>query len=148
MLARACHPPAIGCVAVPAWSTLIPVARHLWPSHGACCFRSLGEQQRIGMARMFFHKPTVGIMDECTSAVSVDAEEQLYQSAHDAGITAVTVSQRLGLERFHSQELRFGCDNVHGWTIHEIAEPAGHEISDASGEVGPSLVGWHKARTN
>ena len=39
---------------------------------------SLGEQQRMMMARMLYRKPTFAVLDECTSAVSVDAEEQLY----------------------------------------------------------------------
>ncbi|XP_016652727.1 PREDICTED: ABC transporter D family member 1-like, partial [Prunus mume] len=54
---------------------------------------SLGEQQRLGMARLFFHKPKFAILDECTNATSVDVEEQLYRLAKDMGITVVTSSQ-------------------------------------------------------
>ena len=64
---------------------------------------SLGEQQRMGMARLFFHAPRFGILDECTSAVSVDVEERLYKGAAEKGITCITISQRLALEEFHTQ---------------------------------------------
>ncbi|RDX73977.1 ABC transporter D family member 1, partial [Mucuna pruriens] len=67
---------------------------------------SLGEQQRLGMARLFFHKPKFGILDECTNATSVDVEEHLYALANKMGITVVTSSQRPALIPFHSMELR------------------------------------------
>lgn len=38
-----------------------------------------GEQQRMGMARLFFHNPKFGVLDECTNATSVDIEEHLYR---------------------------------------------------------------------
>ncbi|XP_039156220.1 ABC transporter D family member 1-like [Eucalyptus grandis] len=81
---------------------------------------SLGEQQRLGMARLFFHKPLFGILDECTNATSVDVEEHLYRLAADMGITVVTSSQRPALIPFHSLELRLidgeglvGCSLQH-----------------------------------
>ncbi|KAM7262302.1 hypothetical protein ACFE04_021379 [Oxalis oulophora] len=82
---------------------------------------SLGEQQRLGMARLFFHKPKFGILDECTNATSVDVEEQLYSLAREMGITVVTSSQRPALIPFHSTELRF-IDGEGCWELRSIKQ--------------------------
>ncbi|XP_041002944.1 ABC transporter D family member 1 isoform X2 [Juglans microcarpa x Juglans regia] len=80
---------------------------------------SLGEQQRLGMARLFFHKPKFGILDECTNATSVDVEEHLYRLAKNLGITVVTSSQRPALIPFHSTELRL-IDGEGNWELRLI----------------------------
>ncbi|KAK7387518.1 hypothetical protein VNO78_28382 [Psophocarpus tetragonolobus] len=82
---------------------------------------SLGEQQRLGMARLFFHKPKFGILDECTNATSVDVEEHLYGLANKMGITVVTSSQRPALIPFHSMELRL-IDGEGNWVLRSIKQ--------------------------
>jgi ABC-type uncharacterized transport system fused permease/ATPase subunit len=84
---------------------------------------SLGEQQRIGCARLFYHAPQFAVLDECTSAVSIDVEEELYRQAKSHGITSITISQRLALEEFHTHELAMGdADSKDGWKIRALNE--------------------------
>ena len=66
---------------------------------------SLGEQQRLGLARMYYHSPKFAVLDECTSAVSIDAEEVLYREAAKQGVTTITISQRNTLPQVHKQSL-------------------------------------------
>ena len=37
------------------------------------------------MARLFYHKPQFAILDECTSAVSVDVEDYIYSHCRTVG---------------------------------------------------------------
>ncbi|PAN16788.1 hypothetical protein PAHAL_3G086600 [Panicum hallii] len=82
---------------------------------------SLGEQQRLGMARLFFHHPKFGILDECTNATSVDVEEHLYRLATNMGITVITSSQRPALIPFHALELKL-IDGEGNWELCSIRQ--------------------------
>jgi len=80
----------------------------------------LGEQQRIGMARMFFHEPTFAVLDDCTNAMSVEVEEALYNhTANELGINLITITQRTALVKYHGMELKL-LDGQGQWELKRI----------------------------
>lgn len=81
---------------------------------------SLGEQQRLGMARLFYHKPKFAILDECTSAVTTDMEERFAAKVRAMGTSCITISHRPALVAFHDVVLSLdgegdGVFTTRGW---------------------------------
>jgi len=68
---------------------------------------STGAQQRLAMARLYYHKPKFAVLDECTSAVAPDMEQFMYKHAQSLGITVLSVAHRSALWHFHKYILKF-----------------------------------------
>lgn len=66
-----------------------------------------GLQQRIAMARLFYHAPRYAILDECTSSVTLEIEKVMYDEAKRLGTTLMTVSHRRSLWKYHEMILQF-----------------------------------------
>jgi ABC-type uncharacterized transport system fused permease/ATPase subunit len=72
------------------------------------------------MARLFYRRPAYAILDECTSAVSDEVEDKLYETCKVLGITLFTVSHRKSLQRHHDMLLHFKGGLEGAWELSKI----------------------------
>lgn len=81
-----------------------------------------GQKQRVAMARVFYHRPLYAVLDECTSAVSLEVEGKIYETCSKLGITLFTVSHKPYLRQYHDYELNL--DGRGGWSWTKIDKEA------------------------
>lgn len=69
---------------------------------------SIGEQQRLALARVLLTRPSYAVLDEATSALDLANEERLYAELASGDTTLISVSHHTTLLKFHKQVLELG----------------------------------------
>ena len=100
---------------------------------------SIGLQQRVAMARLFYHAPKYAILDECTSSVTLEIEKRMYDTAKGLGVTLMTVSHRRSLWRYHGWILQF--DGKGGFFFGELDAGRRLALEDEKEELEMKLRG-------
>ena len=81
---------------------------------------SVGEQQRLAVARVLLTKPDYAVLDEATSALDVENEERLYAQLKATSSTIVSVAHRSTLLKHHKHVLEVVGDGT--WRLGEAKD--------------------------
>lgn len=91
---------------------------------------SLGEQQRLGFARIMISRPSLVVLDESSSALDLENESDMYKFIDELGVTCISVGNRPSLLAYHDKVLRL--EENGSWTV-ESPETARSKLqSDSS----------------
>jgi putative ATP-binding cassette transporter len=93
-------------VGLPALSTRLEDEAH-WNR-----ILSLGEQQRLGIARAILHRPDYLFLDEASASLDEPAEARVYRLLHERlpDTTIVSIGHRSTLKVFHHRHLTLHTD--------------------------------------
>merc|ERR1719188_1971820 len=86
---------------------------------------SPGQKQRLAFARLFFHRPSFVVLDECTNGISPDVEHDLYDRCTRLNLAVFSISHKCELRNFHDYELHYRGDVEGSWEMKVCSERSG-----------------------
>lgn len=93
---------------------------------------SPGQKQRLAFARLFYHQPTVVVLDECTNGISPGVEHDLYDRCTNLNLAVFSISHKIELKLFHDYELHYNGDVERTWTMSRCSERLGKTTRSSS----------------
>lgn len=82
---------------------------------------SVGELQRLSVARILVHRPSFVILDETTAANDLAHEEVMYKCVQETCAAFVSVGHRKSIECFHRRRLVLLGEEQHGhWLLEDM----------------------------
>jgi putative ATP-binding cassette transporter len=91
---------------------------------------SIGEQQRLAVARVLLGRPKFAVLDEATSALDTENEAKLYAELRRTRATLISVTHHPALLKYHTHVLELGGDGT--WTL---AATAAYQLAPELEEV-------------
>ena len=105
-------------VGLPHWSSRLDEEAH-WNR-----MLSLGEQQRLAIARALLLEPDYLLLDEATASLDEAAEGELYRLLQDRlkGATIVSIGHRATLLAFHGRRIDVAADGAAGGAASQVRD--------------------------
>lgn len=78
----------------------------------------VGEQQRLGIARVLYHQPAIAVMDESTSAIDETNEDRVFVALQRRNVAMLSVAHRSTTKKYHQFEFLVREDGT--WELNPI----------------------------